>query len=146
MHGIRPLSCRQYQSKPIRHMSYSLSSLEGDLADCMGSAIGIIKEDTRSVDYRSHGVTSGFCPLAIVRRSMFGVQENCPALGSTVLRTTAWRFKDYMRAAWHQSVRRRCQADKKMLSQVCADFVGIKRTLQSESPHSRTMGSKSTKP
>ena len=116
----------------------------------MGIAIGIMKGDTRSVDYSSHGVTSGFCPLAIVRRSMFGVQENCPALGSTVLRTTAWRFKDYMRATWRQSVRRRCQADKKMLSQVCADFVGIigryQANITKREPPSRTMGSKSTKP
>ena len=38
-------------------MSYCLNSLQGVyIGDYMGGTIGVIKGDTRSVDYGSHGV------------------------------------------------------------------------------------------
>ena len=36
------------------HMSYSLNSLKGGyIGDCIGTTIGVIKGDTRSLDYSS---------------------------------------------------------------------------------------------
>ena len=63
-HMPESLLCRLQEGNPSvweTHMSYSLTSLKGGyIGDYMGTSIGVIKGDTRSLDYSSYEDPTSF--------------------------------------------------------------------------------------
>ena len=71
-------------------MSHSLNSLKGGyIGDYIGTTIGVVKGDTRSLDYSLHviGVEAAGCPiLELGRANLGGCQNYGPFLGTLNIR------------------------------------------------------------